>query len=278
MSSSGVCAVSRRISCPESFAPRGVAALAVGLRLARHLHQERDLLGGEPGQDPRVEHGAEVVGVGEERVLVARRRASARACRRSAAPCRCRRAPAGTTRAPGSGGHSTGCRSSTRIFGSLFWRKSAGRSEAMLRVLLERGERVLAGGERVHQHERQARAVLASAARGSGATMMSRKVWPSLTSSSDFAFSIPMLVPRPPLSLITTVRSSASRSASSGSRLGLGDVLELLEVVVGQHPRLARHELLVVVLEGGDRRVGHALRLHLLLRGPQSVVAHHAPS
>jgi hypothetical protein len=56
-----------------------------------------------------------------------------------------------------------------------------------------------------------------------------------------------------------------------------GDVGELVEVGVGEHPRLARLELLVVVGEGGDRGVGHARVAHLLLAGLQSLV-HHAPS
>ena len=46
---------------------------------------------------------------------------------------------------------------------------------------------------------------------------MSRKVSPSRTGSSDFALSIPIPVPSPPLSLITTVWSSAARSASASA-------------------------------------------------------------
>ena len=45
--------------------------------------------------------------------------------------------------------------------------------------------------------------------------MMSRKVRPSLTSSADLAPLIPMLVPSPPLSLITAVWLSARRASSS---------------------------------------------------------------
>ena len=45
----------------------------------------------------------------------------------------------------------------------------------------------------------------------------SRKVWPSFTSSSDFAFVMPMLVPSPPFSLSTTTRSIADASPSPSS-------------------------------------------------------------
>ncbi len=45
----------------------------------------------------------------------------------------------------------------------------------------------------------------------------SRKVSPGRTSSSDLARSMPIEVPSPPLSLITTVRASASRAASPGT-------------------------------------------------------------
>ena len=48
-------------------------------------------------------------------------------------------------------------------------------------------------------------------------TMMSKNVRPSLTSSSDLALVMPMLVPRPPLSLIITVLPSASLPPSGGS-------------------------------------------------------------
>ena len=44
--------------------------------------------------------------------------------------------------------------------------------------------------------------------------MMSRKLSPSLASSSDFAALSPMLVPRPPFSRRTIAFWSASRSAS----------------------------------------------------------------
>ena len=72
--------------------------------------------------------------------------------------------------------------------------------------------------------------------------MMSRNVSPSLTSSSDFGPVIPMLVPRPPLSLMTTVRSSASRapSSSSGSSSASGSVVDRLDLGLGEHARLAR--------------------------------------
>ena len=54
-------------------------------------------------------------------------------------------------------------------------------------------------------------------------TMMSRKVSPPRTSSSDFARSMPIDVPRPPLSLITAVRPIASRARSSGTSASASD-------------------------------------------------------
>ena len=61
----------------------------------------------------------------------------------------------------------------------------------------------------------------------------SRKVWPSFTSSSDFALVIPMLVPRPPFSLRTTARSRSDSSAS-GSSSALRHLVERLELRLGQ--------------------------------------------
>ena len=48
--------------------------------------------------------------------------------------------------------------------------------------------------------------------------MMSRKLSPSRTGSADFGPLIPMLVPSPPLSLMTTVWPSASATAASSGR------------------------------------------------------------
>src|SRR5262249_50733572 len=67
-SSSGVWAVSRGRRRPRA---REVTALAIGLGAPRHLHHERDLLARHPAQDARLEHGAEVVGVGHEGPAVA---------------------------------------------------------------------------------------------------------------------------------------------------------------------------------------------------------------
>jgi hypothetical protein len=46
---------------------------------------------------------------------------------------------------------------------------------------------------------------------------MSRKVCPALASISDFALVMPMLVPRPPLSLSTTAVSTIAASPSGRS-------------------------------------------------------------
>ena len=63
-------------------------------------------------------------------------------------------------------------------------------------------------------------------------TMMSRKLRPSRTSSSDLARSMPIDVPRPPLSLITAVRpiacfaSSSGTSASASAALSSGSMVD----------------------------------------------------
>ena len=49
--------------------------------------------------------------------------------------------------------------------------------------------------------------------------MMSRKLWPGRTSSSDFARFMPIEVPRPPFSLITTVELSAARARAGSNAM-----------------------------------------------------------
>ena len=62
--------------------------------------------------------------------------------------------------------------------------------------------------------------------------MMSRKVRPSRTSNAVFGPDRPMLVPSPPLSLITTVRDSASaRSPSVAARSPSSGVLPSSSIV-----------------------------------------------
>ena len=195
---------------------REVTALAVGLGALGDLHDERDLLARDPAEDPRVQHGAEVVGVRDERpaivalqqcvqepggderrveVAVAGRRPlqardrpatrRARSRRRAAwGPCS-GRSPAGR-RPPGRGGGPARRSESSRV-AKLFMSTS---------------------GRRAPERSRSPRTCRA---------MTSRKVRPSLTSSRDLARVIPMLVPSPPLSLRTTARSSAARPSSPAS-------------------------------------------------------------
>jgi hypothetical protein len=51
-------------------------------------------------------------------------------------------------------------------------------------------------------------------------TITSRKAIPSLTSTSDFARSMPIDVPSPPLSLMTTASSSGASASGSASASG----------------------------------------------------------
>ena len=72
MSSSGVCAVSRRISPPVSLSTAMWPPLRSASRARRSPpHAYGRPSRGDPGEDARVEHRAEVVGVRHERVAVA---------------------------------------------------------------------------------------------------------------------------------------------------------------------------------------------------------------
>ncbi len=183
---------------------------------------------GEPGEDARVELGPEVVHVGDEGVAVALRRAAARACRRSAARCRGRRGRAGTTRAPG--------RAATRR------RQVVGEELGLLVldeverdvgldavVLVERVERRRRGSRRSSSAPAAAAPRSGRAAPSTCSAITSRKVRPSLTSSSDFGPVMPMLVPRPPLSLITTAWSMTSGRVGLRQVVVLGQPVERLE-------------------------------------------------
>ena len=93
----------------------------------------------------------------------------------------------------------------------------------------------------------------------------SRNVCPSFTSSSDFAFVIPMLVPSPPFSLSTTTRSSADGSAS-GRSSGARHLGERLELGLGQGALVALAQQPLVVRERVDRDLRQPLLPHLLGR------------
>ena len=95
--------------------------------------------------------------------------------------------------------------------------------------------------------------------------MMSRKDSPRRTHSSDLARSMPIEVPRPPLSLITAVVGIAARGRlvvdlDVGQRLHV----DRLDARLGDHPGLAVLEQAVVVRERLDRDLVDAGVRHLL--------------
>ena len=265
-SSSGVCAISRSTS-PPSGRRRQVAALAVGLRAVGDLHQERQLLAREPGQDPRLEHGAEVVRVRHERVAVAALEQRRRACPSRRAPGRGRRARAAPTRASGSSGQLTGVEVVGAQLRDLVLHEVQRHVGLEVRVALERGQRV-ARAWRSCSSARAARA--RRSARAASSTWRDDDVeegQPVLDLQQRLgAPSCPMLVPRPPLSLITTARSSARARPRrpSGSSSASGQRLDRLDLRLGQRPLLARLEPRLVAGEGLDGDLGQALGPHLL--------------
>ena len=106
--------------------------------------------------------------------------------------------------------------------------------------------------------------------------MMSRKLLPGRTSSSDFALSMPIEVPSPPLSLTTAVAAMAALAAS-GSVVQVGEPGQLgdrFEVGLGQHPGLAGGEHSVGMSEHRDRPRVHAPLRHQVLGLLQSVAGH----
>ena len=125
--------------------------------------------------------------------------------------------PGGHHSCEGSFSHSTGVRSSTRSLGSLCWTKSAGTgdsSSGCSASLASESSRVWKEFISTSGTGAPARSRSASTWRAT----TSRKVSPSLASISDLACVMPMLVPRPPLSLSTTARSSGPSSSGSSSK------------------------------------------------------------
>ena len=87
--------------------------------------------------------------------------------------------------------------------------------------------------------------------------MTSRKLRPSLTGSSDLARVMPMLVPRPPLSLITTAGVEQLAAARSGvrERLGVRQLGDRLDLALAQDAVVAAGQPARVVLERRDGRL-----------------------
>ena len=219
MSSSGS-ARSRAGRSPPPAPPREVAALAVGRRAVRDLHRERRALAREPGEDRAVEDGAEVVGVGDEGVAVAalehRLEHAGRAERRVEVAVagrrplelrvRPRRRPAAAS--PSSSSFGTGSGGSP----------AAGRptSAAVAR-------RAPPASPRACGSCSSARAAAAAGAGDAAAQVdeLARddveEAEPVLDRQQRLGPVIPMLVPRPPLSLMTTVASRSSPAPRPGS-------------------------------------------------------------
>ena len=104
--------------------------------------------------------------------------------------------------------------------------------------------------------------------------MMSRKLSPRRTHSSDLARSMPIDVPRPPLSLITAVLADRLGGDVVGD-LDVGERLhvERLDGGLGDHAGLAVLEEPVVVRERVDRDLVDACVPHLRAREVEALRA-----
>ena len=247
-----------------------MAALAVGLRAVHDLHGEGHALGGEPGEDARLEHRAQVVGVRQERVAVA----------------------ALEQRLEHPGGQQRGVDVAVPGRAPLLVRvgRPLDRCEVVgedLRLLVleevqrdvglelvvarERRQRVLAGVEAVHQHERQPRAVTASQVEhlahddveeGVAVLGLDQRLRPCHAHA------------RPEAAVELDDHRLVQRRVGVGQLGGIDEVVHRLEIGVGQHARRPGLELAILVGEGRDRGVRHALATHLLLGRLQSLGGH----
>ena len=237
------------------------------------------LLARDPGQDPR--RRARRRGCRSSTRTRSGSRASQqrrRACPRSPARCRGRRGRAAPTRAPGRPATRPASRSSAPSLGTLFCRKSAGTSRGRSGVPRERRQRVVARGEASSSARAAARAPVRSRRASTWRAMMSRKVSPSLISSSDLARVMPMLVPRPPLSLRRR-RGRARRASASGRSSSVGQRRRPARCRPrASIPDVALAQLLVVVRERVDRGLGRRPRPASSRRGAESVAGHGATS
>ena len=104
--------------------------------------------------------------------------------------------------------------------------------------------------------------------------MMSRKLSPRRTQSSDLARSMPIEVPRPPLSLMTAVlRIASARDVVGHLDVGQRLHVEGLDRALGDHAGLAVLEEPVVVRERVDRDLVDPGLAHLLARQVEAVGA-----
>ena len=236
------------------------------------------LLGAQPREDARVEHRAEVVRVGHERVLEAlleQLLEHAGGDERGVEVAVARRAPL----------ERRVVRPLDRRqvvdeeLGLLVLEEVEREPDVELRVRGERLQRVVAGGEGVHQDEREPR-VVALAQR-------------EHLAGDDVQEAVAVLGLEQRLGAGQAhARAEAAVEAQHDRllqrlALGVGVVGELVELreagrgldrVLGHEPGLARLELAVVVLERADGGVRHAVGPHLLDAGAQPFVAHRGRS
>ena len=251
--------------CPplRSASVRPATSIANGSSSLRH-----------PGQDARVEHGAEVVGVRDEGVAVAvleqrveHARGDERGVEVAVAGGRPFERRVGLPR------------DRLQVVGAdlrhLVLQEVERHVGLDLGVAAQRRERVLARGERVHEHERHARAEALAQAEH--------------LADDDVQEGLPVLGLDQRLGLghaharaqaaveLEHDRGVDDRRVALGQLVERGQVLDGLDVALGQHPRGALAQLLVVVGEGVDRGVADALGAHLLDARLQPVGSH-APS
>ena len=252
--------------------PRDVAALAVRGRPLGHLGDVGQALGRDPGEDPRVQHRPEVVRVGHERVAVAalqQRREHARGEQRRVDVAVPRRAPLQRRiRRPLRRRQPVGEQLRLLVLDEV--ERDVGRQPL---VALEQRERVVARVERVHQHERDPRAARLAQRQHLARDHVEERE-PLLDLQQRLRAAHPHRRAEPAVELDHD--RLVERGVRAGERLGVGQVADRLDLVLADQPGLARLELLVVVREGGDRRVRDPVPAHLLLGRPQPLLAHGA--
>ena len=259
-SSSGVWAVSRSTSPPSALRrPRCPPFLSAAVRSVSSATYGQ-LLAGDPGQDPRIERRAQVVGVRHEGVAVAaleQRRQHARGEQRRVDVAVPRRAPLQRRIGRPLDGHQP----VDQQLGLLVLdevERDVGRQRL---VALEHGERLVARVEGVHQHEREPRpAALAQREHLADDHVEERE--PLL----DLEQRLRPVHPHRGAEAAVELDDHrlVERRLGLGQRLGVLDVIDGIDVGLRDQPRLARRELVVVVTERLDRGARDALALHLL--------------
>ena len=214
----------------------------------------------EPGEDPRIEHRAEVVGVRDEGVAVARVEQRLEHPRGHRARCRGRRGRAAPTPAPGRPATRPGVEVVDAQLGHLVLDevdRQVGRQVVVARRAPPASRR---GSRSEFISTSGSRAPLRSRRSSTCSAIRSRKLRPSLTSSSDLALVMPIDVPSPPLSLMTTAWSSSPARRLGPAARRVGQLDDRLDVGLGQRPRLARAQPLVLAREASRPRRRRALR------------------